>query len=100
VVISERPTSTTSSSEIVNETTIAISHETPRSVSRAWCPFVDRPATTTPVITLITGAAASRRQRRERPGAVIAKSFGSSFATSSSTGRTTTSIAKKRTMKL
>src|ERR1035437_7938202 len=84
-VPSVRTTSTTSSSEIVNDTPTAISHETPRSPRLVCCPRVESPATTTPVITLITGAAASSQQppaqrqsgridpevHRQRPGELL-----------------------------
>ena len=78
----------------MNETATAISQAIPRSDSFSWCPFVVSPATTTPVITLMTGPATSSRQRSGSAGASIVKSMGSLAATSSSTGRTVISIAK------
>src|ERR1019366_7713534 len=70
-VPSVRATSTTSSSEIVNDTPTAISHETPRSPRLVCCPRVESPATTTPEQERVPAHLArvlerERRQRRPR----------------------------------
>ena len=90
----ERSSRSDSSSEIVKATAIATSTPTPSARTLGWS--VERPATTTPVITLSAGSPSSRRRRS---GIVVSPSeapSGTWIATSSITGRRISSIAKNR----
>ena len=92
--VTERVTSSVSSSEIVNATSNATTTSNPRSSSCA-VPLVDSPLTTTPVITLISGSAPSSFQRSGTPSGAPLNSEGSSSAMSSTTGRRNCSYEKK-----
>ncbi len=67
--------STVSSSEIVNATSTATTTSSPRSVSEA-VPSVERPLTTTPVITFTIGSAPSSFHRSGTPARTAGKSPG------------------------
>src|SRR3954451_11099501 len=90
----ERESSSVSSNESVNATTTATTTSRPRSLSdpRSCC---DRPLTTTPVITLISGSAPSSFQRSGTPVPRSANSGGSCIAMSCTTGRRASSEPKK-----
>ena len=91
----ERDSSTVSSREIVKATAIAISTSTPRS-SRCELELVERPATITPVMTLMTGSPARSFQRSGTPARPRRAPSGSARAISVSTGRMDSSMARKR----
>ena len=87
-------TSRVSSSEIVNATSTATITSRPRS-DRDARPFVERPLTTTPVTTLMSGSEPSSFQRSDTPVPTPEKSGGSCAAISWITGRSAISAAKK-----
>src|SRR4051794_7511602 len=90
----ERDRSSVSSNDNVNATNTATTTSSPRSFSEPrWC--CERPLTTTPVITLISGRAPSSFQRSGTPEPRSANSGGSWSAMSCTTGRSASSEPKK-----
>ena len=92
--ITDRVTSSVSSSEIVKATTTATATSSPRA---PMCPRseFESPLTTTPVTTLISGSAPSSFQRSGAPTPTPENESGRWGKMSSITGRSASSEAKK-----
>jgi hypothetical protein len=93
----ERESSTVNSNDSVAATTTATRTSRPRS-RRLASPVVDSPATTTPVITLIAGIAASSLTRSGIGGRPRSAASGSAHEMSSRTGPIEISMPKKRSI--